>query len=173
MGRHVHVWISPHLYGQPYTHMGLPVRVWDIESICVWAKYMYGMKRSCSISTIIIINMSLTSVGSLNFTVAMINHIITERIKVKITAFNHSKLKVWLWLKGRGFDVGVAKVASFQISDRTTIYQMSKTGPYPSKHGAYPSKHVRLRETFHKEKYLSLQKVIPMDKFVNYYKVVF
>ena len=38
-----------------------------------------------------------------------------------------------------------------------------------SKHGAYPSKHVRLCEMFHKEKYLSLEKVIPMDKFANQY----
>ena len=50
---------------------------------------------------------------------------------------------------------------------------MSKNGPYPSKHGAYPSKHVRLPEIFHNEKYLSLEKVIPMDKFVNHYKMGF
>ena len=36
----------------------------------------------------------------------------------------------------------------------------------------YPSKHVGLRKMFHKEKYLSLEKVIPMDKFANQYKMV-
>ena len=50
---------------------------------------------------------------------------------------------------------------------------MSKNGCHPSKHGAYPSKHIRLCEMFHKEKYLSLEKVIPMDKFANHYKMVF
>ena len=52
------------------------------------------------------------------------------------------------------------------ISDRTTNYQISKNG-------ANPSKHVRLREMFHKENYLSLEKVTPMDKFANHYKMVF
>ena len=37
----------------------------------------------------------------------------------------------------------------------------------------YPSKHVCLHEMFHKEKYLSLEKVIPMDKFANHCKMVF
>ena len=50
---------------------------------------------------------------------------------------------------------------------------MSKNGPNPSKNGLYPSKHVHLREMFHKENYLSLEKVIPMDKFANHYKMVF
>ena len=49
----------------------------------------------------------------------------------------------------------------------------SKNGPYPSKNGPYTSKHVRLHEMFHKENYLSLEKVIPMDKFANHYKMVF
>ena len=49
---------------------------------------------------------------------------------------------------------------------------MSKNGPNPSKNGPYPSKHVCLREMFHKENYLSLEKVIPMDKFSNHYKIV-
>ena len=31
----------------------------------------------------------------------------------------------------------------------------------------------RLREMFHKENYLSLEKVTPMDKFANHYKMVF
>ena len=57
-------------------------------------------------------------------------------------------------------------VANFWISDCTTNYQMSKNG-------LIPSKHVRLREIFHKEDYLSLEKVIPMDKFANHYKMVF
>ena len=60
----------------------------------------------------------------------------------------------------------IAQVANFQISDRTTNYQMSKNGPYPSKH-------VHLCEMFHKENYLSLKKVIPMDKFANHYIIVF
>ena len=30
-----------------------------------------------------------------------------------------------------------------------------------------------LCEMFHKENYLSLEKVIPMDKFANHYKMVF
>ena len=47
---------------------------------------------------------------------------------------------------------------------------MSKNGPYPNKHGPYPNKHIRLHKMFHKEKYLSLQKVIPMEKFANHYK---
>ena len=38
-----------------------------------------------------------------------------------------------------------------------------------SNNSPYPSKHIRLREMFHKEKYLSLEKVIPMDKFANHY----
>ena len=42
-----------------------------------------------------------------------------------------------------------------------------------NKNGRYPSKHVRLREMFHKEKYLSLEKVISIDKFANHYKMVF
>ena len=49
----------------------------------------------------------------------------------------------------------------------------SKTGPYPIKNGPYPSKHVRLQEMFHKEKYLSLEKVILMEKFTNHYEMVF
>ena len=35
------------------------------------------------------------------------------------------------------------------------------------------SKQTRLREIFHKEKYLSLEKVIPMAKFANHYKTIF
>ena len=50
---------------------------------------------------------------------------------------------------------------------------MSKNGPNPSKNSPYPSKHVRLREMFHTENYLSLEKVTPMDKFANHYKMVF
>ena len=42
-----------------------------------------------------------------------------------------------------------------------------------SKHDPYPSKHVCLREMFHKEKYLSLKEVIPIDKFANHYKMAF
>ena len=42
-----------------------------------------------------------------------------------------------------------------------------------SKNSAYPSKHVCLCTTFHKEKYLSLDKIIPMDNFPNHYKTVF
>ena len=42
-----------------------------------------------------------------------------------------------------------------------------------SKNGPYPSKHIHLHEMFHKEKYLSLEKVIPIDKFANHYKMVF
>ena len=42
-----------------------------------------------------------------------------------------------------------------------------------SKNGGYSSKHIRLREMFHKEKYLSLEKVISIDKFVNHCKMVF
>ena len=38
------------------------------------------------------------------------------------------------------------------------------------KNGPYPSKHVCLHETFHKEKYLSLEKVMLIDKFANHYK---
>ena len=60
----------------------------------------------------------------------------------------------------------LAKVANFRISDRSTNYQMSKNG-------GYPSKHVPLCEMFHKEKYLSLEEVIPIDKFANHYKMVF
>ena len=48
---------------------------------------------------------------------------------------------------------------------------MSKNGPNPSKTGPYPNKHVCLREMFHIENYLSLEKVIPMDKFANHYKI--
>ena len=51
--------------------------------------------------------------------------------------------------------------------------QMSKNGPNPSKNGLYPRKHIGLPEMFHKENYLSLEKVIPMDKFANHYKMVF
>ena len=36
-----------------------------------------------------------------------------------------------------------------------------------------PTKYVHLCEIFHKEKYLSLDKVIPMDTFANHYKMVF
>ena len=50
---------------------------------------------------------------------------------------------------------------------------MSKNGPYLIKNGPYPSIHVRLREIFHKEKYLSQEKVILMEKFANHYKMVF
>ena len=41
-----------------------------------------------------------------------------------------------------------------------------------SKNGLYLSKHIRLREIFHKEKYLLLEKVVPMEKFANHYKIV-
>ena len=41
------------------------------------------------------------------------------------------------------------------------------------RNSAYPSKHVRLSEIFHKEKYLPLEKVIPIAKFANHYKTVF
>ena len=47
---------------------------------------------------------------------------------------------------------------------------MSKNGPNPRKNSPYPSKHVRLREMFHTENYLSLEKVTPIDKFANHYK---
>ena len=47
---------------------------------------------------------------------------------------------------------------------------MSKNGPNLSKNGLYPSKHVRLCVMFHIENYLSLEKVIPMDKFANHLK---
>ena len=67
----------------------------------------------------------------------------------------------------------VVQVASFQISDRSTNYQVSKNSMYPRKNGPYPSKHVRLREMFYKEKYLSLEKFIPMERFANHYKIVF
>ena len=50
---------------------------------------------------------------------------------------------------------------------------MSKNGPNPSKNGPYPNKQVCLREMFYKENNLSLEKVIPMDKFANRYKMVF
>ena len=39
-----------------------------------------------------------------------------------------------------------------------------------SSDAGYPSKHVCLREMFPKEKYLSLEKVIPIDKFANHSK---
>ena len=65
----------------------------------------------------------------------------------------------WWWLY-------IALVANFRISDRTINYQISKNGPNPSKH-------VCLREMLRKENYLSLEKVIPMDKFANHYKMVF
>ena len=42
-----------------------------------------------------------------------------------------------------------------------------------SKNSGYSSKHVRLREMFHKEKYLSLEEVISIDKFANHCKMVF
>ena len=42
-----------------------------------------------------------------------------------------------------------------------------------SKNGPYLSKHIHLREIFHKEKYLSLEKVILIDKLANHYKMVF
>ena len=48
---------------------------------------------------------------------------------------------------------------------------MSKNSAYPSKHGANLSKHVHLYKIFHKEKYLSMEKVIPMAKFTNYKSV--
>ena len=38
-----------------------------------------------------------------------------------------------------------------------------------SKNGGYPSKRIHLCEIFHKEKYLSLEKVIPIAKFANHY----
>ena len=48
---------------------------------------------------------------------------------------------------------------------------MSKNSPHPIKNGPYPSKHNRIHEMFHKEKYLSLEKIIPMEKFTNHYKM--
>ena len=42
-----------------------------------------------------------------------------------------------------------------------------------SKNGGYPSKQVCLCEMFHKEKYFSLEKIIPIDKFANHYKMDF
>ena len=45
----------------------------------------------------------------------------------------------------------LAQVTSFQISDRTANYQMSKSSAYPSKSGACPNIHVRLYEIFYKE----------------------
>ena len=62
--------------------------------------------------------------------------------------------------------IPLALVGSFRISDHSANYQMSKNG-------RYPSKHICLHEIFRKEKYLSLDKVIPMDKFANHYKMVF
>ena len=50
---------------------------------------------------------------------------------------------------------------------------MSKNGPYPIKNSPYLSKQVRLLEMFHNEQDLSLEKVIPMEKFANHYKMVF
>ena len=41
-----------------------------------------------------------------------------------------------------------------------------------SKNGPYPSKQVCFREMFHKDKYLSLEKVILINKFANHYKTV-
>ena len=49
---------------------------------------------------------------------------------------------------------------------------MSKNGLNPSKNGPYPSKHVSLREMFHKENYLSLEKIVPLDNLANHYKMV-
>ena len=63
-----------------------------------------------------------------------------------------------------------------QFLDIGSYNQLSneQNGPNPSKNGPYPSKqHVCLREMFHKENYLSLEKVILMDKFANHYKMVF
>ena len=64
---------------------------------------------------------------------------------------------------------------SCQFSDIESYNQLSneQNGPNPSKNGPYPNKHVCLREIFHKENYLSLEKVIPMDKFANHYKMGF
>ena len=50
---------------------------------------------------------------------------------------------------------------------------MSKNSTNSSKHDVYLSKYVRLHEIFHKEKYLSLEKVLPMAKFANHYKTIF
>ena len=66
----------------------------------------------------------------------------------------------------------IASVANFRISDHTTNYQMRKNSLNPSKNSPYPRKHDHLRVMFHKENYLSLEKVIPMDKFANHYKMV-
>ena len=49
---------------------------------------------------------------------------------------------------------------------------MSKNGQDVIKNSLYLSKHIGLREMFYKEKYLSLEKVIPMEKFANHYKMV-
>ena len=64
---------------------------------------------------------------------------------------------------------------SNQFSDIGSHNQLSneQNGPNPRKNCPYPSKHIRLREMFHTENYLSLEKVTPIDKFANHYKMVF
>ena len=73
----------------------------------------------------------------------------------------------------QGVTAYLALVVNFWISDRTTNYKISKNGQNLSKNNPYPKKQVCLREMFHKVNYLSLEKVILMDKFANHYKMVF
>ena len=63
---------------------------------------------------------------------------------------------------------GILDSISCQFSDIGSHNQLSN-----EQNGPNPSKHIRLHEMFHKENYLSLEKVIPMDKFANHYKMVF
>ena len=64
---------------------------------------------------------------------------------------------------------------SCQFSDIGSHNQLSneQKRSQSKQNGPYSSKHVRLCEMFHKENYLSLEKVIPMDNFANHYKMVF
>ena len=70
---------------------------------------------------------------------------------------------------------GILDSISCQFSDIELHNQLSneQNGPNPTKNGPHPSKHICLHEMFHKENYLSLEKVILMDKFANHYKMVF
>ena len=73
------------------------------------------------------------------------------------------------------FTVTTVYSVSCQFSDIGSLDQLSneQKRSISDQNGLYPSKHVRLRGICHKEKYLSLEKVIPMDKFANHYKMVF
>ena len=65
---------------------------------------------------------------------------------------------------------------SCQFSDIGSHNQLSneqKQSVSEQTRSVYPSKHICLCEMFYKEKYLSLEKVIPMEKFANHYKMVF